>query len=486
MGEIELLPYAPNLVESTRSIGYSFETALADIIDNSVSNYSSRVDVKFSGGECPYVAVIDDGVGMSEYTLKQAMRYGSKSSLEERDEIDLGRFGLGLKMASMSQCRKLTVLSKQRGEITAVTWDLDHIHETEKWNLITYSKDQTKKLKLYDDLDNMKSGTVVLWEKLDRISESVIKFDSEFNEVLSYSSKHMGLVFHRYIENPLMKNYFELYFNNLKVDPIDPFMTSNKGTQELEEETLFIDKVGIKVKPFIIPYASKLSAKERQIQNENKDLNINQGLYIYRNKRLIVWGKWFYLLREAELSKLARIRIDLPNSIDDIWTIDVKKSSASIPSTIKEPLKQIVIRSVGKSERVFRYRGRKANKDNKQHVWNKIENREKFQFLINRDLSIYKALEESLDDNQLRLLNSLVRSLEDTFPYGDVYFELAKDREYETNTQTVDEVYQSAKNILEMYTGNIKIQKVLLAEFKRTDLFSNYPEVIKMVESELE
>ncbi|WP_239740899.1 ATP-binding protein [Mammaliicoccus sp. M-M45] len=140
MGEIELTPYAPNLVESTRSIGYSFETALADIIDNSISNNATKVDVKYRSNESPYIAIIDNGRGMSKNSLEQAMRYGSSNSLNERNEEDLGRFGLGLKMASLSQCRKLTVLSKQNNEYAGACWDLDYIYATKKWTLITYQE----------------------------------------------------------------------------------------------------------------------------------------------------------------------------------------------------------------------------------------------------------------------------------------------------------------------------------------------------------
>ncbi|RGS49207.1 ATP-binding protein [Holdemanella biformis] len=113
MNEVKLIPNAPILIESTRSIGYSFETALADIIDNSLAKKANKIDVYFNSIDSPFVMVIDNGVGMNLEELTDAMRYGSKSSLEERDRNDLGRFGLGLKTASLSQCRKLTVFSKK-------------------------------------------------------------------------------------------------------------------------------------------------------------------------------------------------------------------------------------------------------------------------------------------------------------------------------------------------------------------------------------
>ena len=134
MDEIKLIPNAPILIESTRSTGYSFETALADIIDNSLSKKADRIDVYFDSLE-PFLAVIDNGTGMNRNELLDAMRYGSKSSLEERDQNDLGRFGLGMKTASLSQCRKLTVFSKKDGVLTGACWDLDYIIEKNDWSL---------------------------------------------------------------------------------------------------------------------------------------------------------------------------------------------------------------------------------------------------------------------------------------------------------------------------------------------------------------
>lgn len=485
MKDLILTPYAPNLVESTRSIGYSFETALADIIDNSISNFAKRIDVEFSSINSPYVAVIDNGNGMSGSELEQAMRYGSSSSLETRSASDLGRFGLGLKMASMSQCRRLTVISKQKGVISAATWDLDYIHQTENWSLKRYTEEEISKLKFSNYLKCYTSGTIVLWENLDRISESLKHFEKEFNEKLSFADKHLSLVFHRFLGNSSLKQSFDLYFNNRKLEPIDPYMLANRATQQLEEEVIFINQIPIRITPYITPYTNKLTAKERQLLNENKDLNMKQGLYIYRNNRLIIWGKWFRILTDSELKRLAKIRIDLPNNIDTYWTIDIKKSSAQIPSIIKEQLKQIVLRVVGKSERVYRYRGRKVVSNDHVHIWNKIEHREKMQYLINRDIPIFKALEGSLDDEQYQLLDGFVKSIEDNFPYSEVYFDLAQDQQYEEKLLEIDQVYDIAKNTLDKISNNKSERLIQLKMLASIDMFRKYPEVIRMLEEEL-
>lgn len=485
MGEIVLTPYAPNLVESTRSIGYSFETALADIIDNSISNNATKVDVKYRANESPYIAIIDNGRGMSKNSLEQAMRYGSSNSLNERNEEDLGRFGLGLKMASLSQCRKLTVLSKQNNEYAGACWDLDYIYATKKWTLITYSHDEIKNNSYFYNLDKYENGTIVLWENLDKISESNIHFEKEFDHKLDFASKHLGLVFHRYLERKKSSKIFELYFNNRIIEAIDPFMISNSFTQPLEKEAIFIEKNKVEIKPYIIPYMSKLTAQEKFTQNQYSDLNLNQGLYIYRNKRLIVWGKWFYLLRENELNKLARIRVDLPNNIDNHWKIDVRKSSAQIPSAAKQQLKQIIVRAVGKSEKVYKYRGRKQNQDSYHHIWNKVENRDKIQYLINKDIPIYQALENSLDDNQYKLLQGFIKSIEDAFPYASVYYDLAKNEEFQEKSLNNEEVYNLAKSTVYADKYSYEKKMRILNTLKITDIFQKYPEIIKKIEEEI-
>lgn len=486
MENILITPYAPNLVESTRSIGYLFETAMADIIDNSISNLAKRIDVNFSSNDEPYIAIIDNGSGMTESELEQAMRYGSTSALEEREIHDLGRFGLGLKMASMSQCRKLTVISKKNNLLTAACWDLDHIHSTENWSLIKYDPKEIKGLKCIEKLLDYESGTIVLWEKLDRISDSSTSFNKLFEEKMNFSDKHMALVFHKYLDRKPSKNSLNLYFNNRKIEPIDPYFLSNVATQQLEEETLFLDRVSIKVIPYITPYISKLSQKERSFLNEYKELNLKQGLYIYRNDRLIVWGKWFRLLSDGELKRLAKVQINLPNSIDKHWSIDVKKSSAQIPSMIRADLKNIVLRVAGKSEQVYRYRGRKVIKNNQEYTWNRIENRDKFQYLINKDTPIFQALINSLDDQQIRLLEGFLKSLELGFPYTSVYYDLAQDKEFNNDIMENEQIYQIAKNTIENLSNDKNEQLLQLQKLFTIDFFKEYPDVLNLLMEELQ
>lgn len=477
-----VLPYAPILVESTRSIGYSFESALADIIDNSLGKNATEINVLYSSKDPQYVAVVDNGCGMTEDELESAMRYGSKSSLDIREKDDLGRFGLGLKTASLSQCRKLTVITKKDGKCNAACWDLDHIIREKDWSLICYSADESEKLPFANYLKDYECGTIVVWQAFDRIVDGAANPQKVFDEKIERARSHVSLVFHRYMDSEAVGNRVKVFFNYAQVEPIDPFLTTNAATQPLTEQTLRIEGSVIRVKPYILPFASKVSAKDKKKLGDLSDLRSNQGFYIYRNKRLIIWGTWFRLIKTQELNKLARIRVDIPNTLDSIWEIDIKKSTASLPDVIKINLVAVVENSIGRSERVYKYRGRTFSQDNLQHVWETIDNRGKFQYQINRDMPIYKMLEDSLDETSQGYLDSFVKVLEDAFPYGDVYYRLAKDENtIDRSGMEFDEVYQVAEDMIESYKKMGRNISHLLKNLDQIDYFVRYPEVIKKI-----
>ena len=482
MKEKIVIPFAPILVESTRSIGYSFESALADIIDNSIGKNATEVHIEFSSIDPQYVAVIDNACGMNASELEAAMRYGSKSSLDARDPHDLGRFGLGLKTASMSQCRRLTVITKKDGRMYAACWDLDVIAAKGNWVLTTYTAGEIAKLMFADRLKKQKSGTVVIWQEFDRIANGSANPQKVFDEKIERAREHAALVFHRFMDGESIKNRVRIYFNGSCVEPIDPFLSDNPATQPLPEQTIRIGKSQIQVKPYILPFASKVSAKDKRKLGELCDLRQNQGFYIYRNKRLIIWGTWFRLIKQHELNKLARVRVDIPNTLDSMWEIDIKKSTASLPDVIKRNLVTVVQNAVGRSEIVYKYRGRKVSNDSLQHVWNTVDNRGQFQYLVNRDLPLYKLLERSLDERALGYLDAFIKTLEDTFPYGDVYYRLAKD-DSSAKTSSLD--FEEAYRIAETMLGNLKVlgldTKSFLDNMDTVDFFVKHPDVVKKI-----
>ena len=126
----DVTPSAVDLIKSISEQGYSLETSIADLIDNSISANASKIEILLSTDTKPFrLFIADDGNGMDETKLKSAIKFPSSSIDEQRQKSDLGRFGLGLKSASFSQTRNLTVLSRKKGSTnySGRTWDVEFL-----------------------------------------------------------------------------------------------------------------------------------------------------------------------------------------------------------------------------------------------------------------------------------------------------------------------------------------------------------------------
>lgn len=303
MKTVDLPPYAPTLMESTRAIGYSIEAAIADIIDNSIAASASRVDIDFFPIGESYIAILDNGWGMSSESLIAAMQYGSRNPLEIRDENDLGRYGLGMKTASLSQCRILTVLSKKSGVLTGAQWNLNHIQRAESWSLLLVDEEEAKKYPSFDKLNQYENGTLVVWQDLDKFAVGETDIAEAFAKKMELIREHLSLVFHRYLSGETGLKKLDIRMNEQSVEPQDPFLLK-KSTQLMDEEVIVVRGQKVRVKPYILPHTSKLTQKELKSLGGKDGLRKNQGFYVYRNKRLLVWGNWFRLMRQGDLSKL--------------------------------------------------------------------------------------------------------------------------------------------------------------------------------------
>lgn len=482
MQEKIVMPYAPILVESTRSIGYSFEAAVADIIDNSISASTTEVRICFSSRDPQWLCIEDNGWGMTPVELENAMRYGSQSSTDVRRKDDLGRFGLGLKMASLSQCRKVTVMTKKDGVTCAACWDLDYIIQQKNWSLQFYSEEELEDMLGYLYLKLKDSGTVVTWERFDRLKQGAAQITKAFDEKIELTRKHISLVFHRFLNDENPKSRIMMYFNGEVVKGIDPFLTKHPATQPLSEQVLRIASEEIRVKPYVLPYISKMSKQDIAAIGGKEELRQQQGFYIYRNKRLIIWGTWFRLIKHNELGKLARVRVDIPNSLDSIWEIDIKKSRASLPHFIKKNLVDIVENTVGRSERVYKYRGRNVQTDNLVHVWNPIDDRGRFQYQINRELPVIKMLEANLTEGGEAILDAFIKMLEDAFPYSDVYYRMAKSEANVTEgALDTSDVYSMAEQMVHQVEEMGLDVNAFLKTMDRMDFFVKYPTVVAQI-----
>jgi hypothetical protein len=370
--QADATPHAASLIEGMRDFGYTLETAMADIIDNSITAGANKVEILAeTTTDEPWIALVDDGSGMNEAELIEAMRPGSKNPLDKREGHDLGRFGLGLKSASFSQCRQLTVISRKDGAVSAATWDLDRVAATNVWCV-----------DLEDDLSAIpaseklpETGTIVLWRKLDRLSTNyrndTAKRAGEINKALSSAERHMRMCFHRFMEGSRPK--LRLLLNGRRLAPVDPFAIDHKATQRDPEEVLVLEHGQVVTQCFTLPHHKMMDKADWDELGGPEGHLRTQGFYVYRERRLIIAGSWLGLARQKELTKLSRVRVDIPNTMDADWKIDVKKASAQMPPVVRERLRKIVERLQGTSKRTYQRRGRKLVADENLPLWNRVQ-----------------------------------------------------------------------------------------------------------------
>ena len=423
-------------MESMRAVGYTLETAVADIIDNSITAGGDQVDVWFTAIPEPRIAIVDNGTGMDQETLLEAMKLAGRPPSYQRQPHDLGRFGLGLKTASLSQARSLTVVTKRGQTLRAVRWDLDRLAKTRRWSLQVLDDTEIRALPWIESLDPHESGTLVLWEKLDQLHTAPELVESQLDELMKRVRDHLGLVFHRFTGStmPPLTKPLALRINNAAVPRVDPFLRHHRGTREDPQEHINVGDATVTVQPYTLPYISKLSAADRRVALVAGSLRDSQGFYIYRAGRLVLWGTWFRIIPKDELGKLARVQVDMPNTLDHLWALDIKKSSASPPPEVRRRLAQIVDRIVGPSRRVHKYRGRQIDADEVERLWNLIEDRGTFRYEINRDHPLVVALAELLNYPGQAALTHLLRVVESTFPVEDAYNRLGSDSSHTPST----------------------------------------------------
>ena len=477
MKTISLPPHAPTLMESTRAIGYSIESAIADIIDNSVAAQADRVDIDFFPIGESYISILDNGVGMTKEELIVAMQYGSRSPLDTRSENDLGRYGLGMKTASLSQCRILTVLTKKDNILSGAQWNLNHIKETQEWSLLLLGEDEAKNLPSFSKLNNYEHGTLVVWQDLDKFGIGESDIAEAFSRKMGLIRDHLSLVFHRYLSGEPGLKKLDIKMNEESVVPQDPFLIK-KSTQLMDDEIIVIRGQKVVVSPYILPHTSRLTQKELKALGGKDGLRKNQGFYVYRNKRLLVWGNWFRLMRQGDLSKLARVRVDIPNSLDDLWTLDVKKSTATPPEEVKKNLAVIVGKISEGSKRTWTYRGKKETNDQIVHVWNRMVSRDGgVYYEVNPNHPMIETLVQEHPEIKLQL-DSIFKQISYSLPLNSLYIDLTNDEKIKNDSDdSINDVVALMKTIVS--SSPVTVRQQLIESLLMTEPFCNYTEEIE-------
>ena len=346
----EVVPAAARTISSLRDIGYEMPQAVADLVDNSISAgaKSVSIDLHFEGTDS-WVRIADDGFGMDAATLTEALRYGSK---REYSDEDLGKFGFGLKAASTSQCRRVVVASRialQRARIEARALDLDHIEQTDRWEILIV--DPVNRPDYLVEPLQTTTGTVVLWEDLDRVLDYKDPWGGWARRRLldraDAIAEHLGMVFHRFLAGEVAGHKLQIRINGSNVEPWDPFCRSEQATTALPEHDIPVaseNGVGIvRVRPYVLPdkaYFSDTAAWQRA--SGALKWNRQQGFYIYRANRLVQWGGWSRIRTIDEHSKLARVSIDFSPNLDAVFSINISKAIVKLPADLREGIDDVV------------------------------------------------------------------------------------------------------------------------------------------------
>lgn len=480
-------PEASSMIETFRAIGYSIETAVADIIDNSISAGAKNIWVDYEwNGPNTIFWVMDDGVGMEGDELIQAMRPGSVSPLVERRKNDLGRFGLGLKTASFSQCRKFCLISKKdNSKVDFWSWDLDFVNQVKSWRLIKYCPEQSV---FEEKLSQLNSGTVVVWWDIDRLTKGTSvdneESKSKFLETMDKVKKHLSMVFHRFIEDGLT-----IFFRDREIKAWDPFMFGADGLQPKPDT--FLEQGNIRIKGFVLPHRSKISAEQFNLGKGPRDnWTAHQGFYVYRSRRLLVAGDWLGLFKREVHYDLCRILIDLPNHFDDDWQIDIKKSMARPPSYLKEQISAIAKEVRFQAVEVYRHKGkvlkRKLGVDDYYPLWEERVRHGKRFYKVNRKHPLLFDL--FLKSGGLKSeIERILQFIEETIPVPLITLqESENEKPMGQPFEGVDHV-AIKETMQKIYTSFIKegfSQEKAKSRIMNTDPYQFFPEYLEFLSNE--
>lgn len=455
------IPPSANLIETLGFSGYSLPAAIADIIDNSIAANAKRIDIFFDFKmKESTIRIVDDGVGMDRRGLIDCMTIAKRSINDKRSSSDLGRFGLGLKAATASNAKILTVTSKKNNtNIITVRLDIDKIVQTEKWTVDF----------IEGDYDIESSGTIVQWSNLKflNVDEGLLK--DHFFYLAEKVEKHIEKVFYDYIKDDDIK----IYINNCLIIGKDIFFRKHPKTRSLGLiEEPYKGKI-IEIEPFILPVYEDLSSED-QIEILGKGLEDQQGFHIFKNKRLIVNGGWLDLegLKIDNKSNYARIRVSIPNELDLDFNVNFAKNSASVPSMLAKRFIQIAKQARKESSDNYNYKLNPTPKKKKKseldtNVWILEKNKNNYSLMINNQHPIIEELTKFMQKKDKEKLFMLISS---TIPIQ----EIQKNISYE---QTKYDKDTFEKTLLDEY---LKMEKIgmekmeILKRLAHMQPFSDY------------
>ncbi len=498
MSRIQLIPPAASLMGSMRGVGYDAKTAVADLIDNSISADARIVWLSFNwAGAGSTVGILDDGHGMSPEELERAMTLGSSHPKKKRDAGDLGRFGLGLKTASLSQCKRFMVATKREGQpIVLMVWDLDVVEATNDW--VVESTCREAERSALERLEGLHHGTLVLWSNLDRLLGEELTEDAglvrDFQRIASEVETHLEMTFHRFLEgpSPSLRLYINGTDDEFRVKSWDPFYQRNPATQQLPTARRGTRGGQIELQGYVLPHKDRVPSSEAEMASGPNGWIGQQGFYVYRNRRLLVAGSWLGLGRPRrwgrdEQHKLARIRLDLPNSMDATWALNITKSTAKPPPALREWLTRMAEQVRDPAREVFVHRGQRATPGPKatyHPLWLAGSGMAPV-YYINRDHPTVKAF---IDGSGTIGIRALLTLLESTVPVHRIWLDVSDKPEAPrpASTQVAEkDILALARDLVRSLMGQATISRErAVAQLRSIEPFDQFPHILAELESE--
>lgn len=490
----EANPNPEYLIKSIAEQGYSLETALADLMDNSITANATKIEVLTKIDVEPFTLFIgDNGDGMNSDQLRANMQFPSKSPDFERDLNDLGRFGLGLKTASFSQTRCFTVLSREKGssKYKGYTWDVKYLKEKGKWLIINNSDEEIENiLKEYSTLsanhlnkfEDFTPNTIVIWQGLYKF-ENYINISNKQNalksEITNNTAEYLSIVLHRFMEQE--NNPLKIRINNRLVKPFNPFPSENSQLRTLEPLQRNFGNDVIKIQGFVLPNSSIKETKE--ITNiwtpENKSLMDMEGIYIYRADRLILFGGWNGIIRKMPRLQLARLKVDIGNKMDHLFHLNVAKSQVTIPYDLKQAFYRVIVTLREEAQKEYYNYGIKSfvnkNKTEEIQLYNRIATNKGSILTINNDFPLLKSLRKFLTKEQTADLNFILKITSTLINKVRHVENIALCGDEEKDGISEDEITSSIKKLLDLGYKKEQIKKDILPNL---GIKNNVPEGI--------
>jgi hypothetical protein len=422
------VPYPEYLIKSIAEQGYTLESAIADLADNSIAANGKNIEILVDSENEPFqVFISDDGDGMTKEELLSNCQFPSNSPDNKRQEQDLGRFGLGMKTASFSQTRKFTVLSRKKHTATynGLTWDVDFIKKTKEWSLIINSQEEVQDLlseykslseSFVQSLPDFLPNTIIIWFGLYKFEDYLVEQNRSKalnREISNNVAEHLGIVFHRFMQRH--KNPLKIRVNNGLVSAFNPFPESHKGFRSIEYQQKKFGEDNIRMEGFVLPSVALDEVKTEQNiwSTSHKSLIDMEGVYVYRADRLILYGGWNGLIKKFPRLQLARLRVDIGNNVDHLLHLNVAKSAVIIPHDLKDAFEGYIQELTIEATKEYHNRGLRKLPEKKQKVklelFNKIHTNKGPKIEVNESYPLVELMRESLDDEQTVKLNLLLR-----------------------------------------------------------------------------